>query len=74
MRNAKYEQTILPGVRAWNPSPTIQGRIKSEIQEIASVQVVFPDRKTADEVITELREKVNTLQAEINEMKKKISE
>ena len=74
MQNAEYEHTIPPGGRAWNPSPTIQGRIESEIQEIASVQVIFPDRKTADEVTAELWEKVNTLQAEINEMKKKISE
>ena len=63
MRNEEY------GVRSENPTtasgppPFRQGRLSSEVEEIASVQVLFPDRRTLDEVIAELRGKIEKLEA-----------
>ena len=38
------------------------GRLSAEVEEIASVQVLFPDRRTLDEVIAELRGKIEKLE------------
>ena len=50
-----------------------RGSLKSEVEEIASEQVVFPDRKTADIVVKELWEAVDTLQKKVEELKNKIT-
>jgi hypothetical protein len=44
------------------PPPFRQGRLSTEVEEIASVQVLFPDRRTLDEVIAELRGKIEKLE------------
>ena len=46
-----------------SPFPTAKGRLSAEVEEIASVQVLFPDRRTLDEVIAELRGKIEKLEA-----------
>ena len=46
--------------------------LSAEVKDIASVQVVFPDRKTADEIVAELWNAVDNLQKEINELKSKL--
>lgn len=40
-------------------------------KEIASAQVLFPDRKTLDEVVGELVGKIGSLQAEVDALKGK---
>ena len=43
-----------------------QGRLEGGLpddKEIASVQVLFPDRKTLDEVIAELRNEIENLKS-----------
>ena len=47
--------------------PFTQGRLSAEVEEIASVQVLFPDRKTLDEVIAELSDKIKKLEAGTSE-------
>jgi hypothetical protein len=57
MRNVTTPQT-----EGASPFPTTQGRLSAEVEEIASVQVLFPDRRTLDEVIAELRGKSEKLE------------
>jgi hypothetical protein len=48
--------------------------VKPEVKEVASVQVVFlDDGKTADEVVKELWEAVDSLQKKVEELKNKIT-
>jgi hypothetical protein len=75
MRNEEY------GVRSENtsetegasPFPTAKRRLSAEVEEIVSVQVLFPDRKTADIVVKELWEAVDNLQKKVEELKNKIT-
>lgn len=60
MRNGEY------GMRDSTPHPSAGGRSKllpygAEVQEIVSAQVLFPNRKTLDEVIAELRKEIEEL-------------
>ena len=63
MQNAKFiMQNENPSTISDGPPPFRQGRLSAEVEEIASVQVLFPDRRTLDEVIAELREKIEKLE------------
>jgi hypothetical protein len=42
-------------------SPYTGEALNAEVEEIASVQVLFPDRRTLDEVIAELRKEIEML-------------
>ena len=70
MRNTEY------GMRSENPStisdgppPFRQGRLSADKKEVASVQVIFPNRKTADEIVSELWDEVEKMQKEIDALK-----
>jgi hypothetical protein len=56
-----------PPTEGASPFPTTQGRLSAEVEEIASVQVLFPDRKTLDEVIAELRKESDAWKGETRE-------
>ena len=61
MRNGEY------GMRDSTPHPSAGGRSKPRpygavVQEIVSAQVLFPNRKTLDEVIAGLLEKIAKLE------------
>ena len=62
MRNEEYGMRKATSSTASGP-PSPQGEgLKTEVEEIASVQVLFPDRRTLDEVIAELRDRIEKLE------------
>ena len=72
VRNEEYEMRSATSSTAGGlPSSQREG-LKTEVPEIVSAQVIFPNRKTADEIVGELWEKVDALQAEVDALKKKI--
>ena len=48
-------------------SPSPGEALNAEVEEIASVQVLFPDRRTLDEVIAELRGKIEKMETKVGD-------
>ena len=48
-------------------SPYTGEALNAEVEEIASVQVLFPDRRTLDEVIAELRGKIEKMETKVGD-------
>lgn len=68
MRNEEYGvRSVTPHQSPDGGSFPSRGSLESEVEEIASVQVLFPDRRTLDEVIAELRKEIETLKRETSQ-------
>ena len=68
MWNAEYGvRSVTPHQSPDGDSFPSRGSLESEVEEIASVQVLFPDRRTLDEVIAELRKEIETLKKETSQ-------
>ena len=70
MKKYRRETTSYTG-EALNAEDGMRSGIPQD-KEITSAQVLFPNRKTLDEVVKELWEKLDELQAEVNALKKKV--
>lgn len=68
MRNAEYGmRSVTPHQSPDGDSFPSRGSLESEVEEITSVQVLFPDRRTLDEVIAELRDKIKKLESKVGD-------